>query len=115
MELATIFLIWVAITVIESLSKRKKRRIPPQNDSSGFEIPTIQGEEVPIFIGSPNQVEVRQKNSTPQQKKVSAQEFREAEETNELNLSLTPSNVLNAFVLSEILDKPKALRHRRRL
>lgn len=119
MELATIFLIWLAITIIENLAKRKKSRIPPPDNSPDFDIPTIQGdpnfpgEEVPIFIQSPQQAEVRPKNLTPpRQKKISAQEVQEAKETNELNLNLTPSNVLNAFVLSEVLDKPKALRRR---
>ncbi|MBE8950126.1 MAG: hypothetical protein SR3Q1_05965 [Quinella sp. 3Q1] len=120
MELATIFLIWLAITVIDNLAKRKKRRLPPpQNDSPDFEIPTLPGdpnfpgEEVPIFIESPRQAEVRKKNSPPRQKKISVQEVREAEETNELNLNFSPSNVMNALVFSEILDKPKALRRRR--
>lgn len=119
MELATIFLIWLAITIIENLAKRKKSRIQQPSDSPNFDTPTIQGdpnfpsEEVPIFIQSPQQAEVRPRNLTPPKKKISAQEVQEAEETDELNLNLTPSNVLNAFVLSEVLDKPKALRRRR--
>ena len=120
MELATIFLIWLAVTVLDNMVKRKKRRLPPpQNDSPDFDIPTLPGdpnfpgEEVPIFIESPRQAEIRTKNSPPRQKKISAQEVREAEETNELNLNLTPATVMNALVLNEILDKPKALRRRR--
>ena len=119
MELFTIFLIWLAITVIDNLAKRKKRRIPPPNGSPDFEIPTIPGdpnlpgEEVPIFIENPIQAEVREKNYKPKRpKKISAQEFREAEEITEPDLNLTPSTVLNAFVLKEILDKPKALRRK---
>ena len=118
MELATIFLIWLAITVIDNLAKRKKRRLPPPtNGSPDFDIPTLPndpnfpGEEVPIFIESSRQAEVRQKNP-PRPKKISAQEVREVQETNELDLNLTPSTVLNAFVFNEILDKPKALRRR---
>ena len=119
MELATIFLIWLAITVIDNLAKRKKRRLPPPpNGSPDFDIPTLPndpnfpGDEVPIFIESPTQAEVRQKNP-PRPKKISAQEVHEAQETNELDLNLTPSTVLNAFVFNEILDKPKALRRKR--
>ncbi|MBR2773469.1 MAG: hypothetical protein IKD73_00585 [Selenomonadaceae bacterium] len=120
MELATIFLIWLAITVIDNLAKRKKRRLPPPENSPDFDIPTIQGdpnfpgEEVPIFIESPRQAEVRTKNLTPppRPKKISAQEVHEAQEANELDLNLTPANVMQAFVLSEVLDKPKALRRR---
>ena len=116
MELVTIFLIWLAITVIDNLSKRKKRRLPP-NESPDFEIPTIAdapnfpGEEIPIFIESPQQAEVRPLQSSPP-KKIPAQVVREVEEIEESDLNLTPSKVMNAFVMSEILGKPKALRRR---
>lgn len=113
MELATIFLIWLVVTVIDNLAKRKKKRIPPPENQPEFDIPTIQGEEVPIFIENANQAEVRPKNLTPRPKKVSVQEVYETQEANELDLNLTPSKVVNAFVLSEILDKPKSLRRRR--
>lgn len=119
MELATIFLIWLAITVIDNLAKRKRRRLPPpQNDLPDFNIPTLPndpnfpGEEIPIFIENPQQVEVQPKKNPPRPKKISVQEVREAEETKELDLNLAPSNVMNAFILSDILDKPKALRRR---
>ena len=122
MELATIFLIWLAITVIDNLAKRRKRRLPPPENPPDFDIPTIQGdpkfpgEELPIFIENPRQAEVRPRDLTPpppRPKKISPQEVHQAEETNELNLNLTPANVMQAFVLSEVLDKPKALRRRR--
>ena len=112
MELATIFLIWLAVTVIDNLAKRKKRRLPPPQD---FDIPTLPndpnfpGEEVPIFIENPRQAEVRPKQNPPAQikaKKVSEPR----EETEELNLNLTPSTVMNALILNEILGKPKAMR-----
>ena len=120
MELATIFLIWLAITAIDNMTKRKKRRLPPpKNDSPEFEIPTLPGdpnlpgEEIPIFIEQPRPAEVQPLNSPPRPKKIPAQ-IREAEErNNEFDLNLTPSKVLNAFVLTELLDKPKALRRRR--
>lgn len=117
MELATIFLIWLAIVAIDNLAKRKKRRLPPpENNSPDFDIPTLAndpnfpGEEVPIFIEAPRQAELRPKSKPPAQirQKVSVQEVRE--ETEELDLNLTPSTVMNAFVLGEILGKPKALR-----
>lgn len=116
MELTTIFLIWLAITVIENLSKRKKNRLPPPENSSNSDIPAISndpnlpGEEVPIFIENPRQAEIRPRTMPAAQirQKVSNQEVQE--ENNELDLNLTPSAVMNAFVLSEILGKPKALR-----
>ena len=118
MELLTIFLIWIVVTIIDNMSKRKKRRLPPPESPHDFDIPTIAndpnlpGEEVPIFIESPTQAEVRPKKSSPPPKKNSRREVCEPAETNELDLNFTPSNVMNAFVFSEILDKPKALRRR---
>ncbi len=120
MELATIFLLWLVVTIIDNLSKRKKRRLPPPSDSPDFDIPTIAndpnfpGEEVPIFIESPRKAEIRQRNfDPPRPKKFVEQRVREAEEEmDELDLNLTPSKVLNAFVINEILDKPKALKRR---
>lgn len=122
MELGVIFLIWLAITVLDNMVKRKKRRLPPpenQNGSPDFDIPTLAndpnlpGEEVPIFIENSPQVEVRPREYTPppRPKKISAK-VRESDETHELNLNLTPSTVLDAFVLTEILDRPKALRRK---
>ncbi|MBQ3725866.1 MAG: hypothetical protein IJR52_00815 [Selenomonadaceae bacterium] len=121
MELATIFLIWLAITIIDNMAKRKKRRLPPPNGSPDFDIPTLPndpnfpGEEVPIFIDSPQQAEVRPKkiSQPPRPKKISPREVHEAQETSELDLNLTPSKVLDTIILSELLDKPKALRRRR--
>lgn len=121
MDLAVIFLIWLAITVIDNLAKRKKGRIPPpqnQNDAPpDFDIPTISGnpnlpgEEVPIFVEVPTPAEVRPKNP-PRPKKI-VEPVRKSEEFDALNMNLTPSTMLDAFVLTEILDKPKALRRRR--
>lgn len=119
MELATIFLIWLAITIIDNLTKRKKNRIPPPENPPNFDIPTISGdpnlpgEEVPIFIENHQQTEIRQKISPPRKKKISVQEVREAQEESEIDLNLTPSTVLNTLIISELLDKPKALRRRR--
>ena len=115
MELATIFLIWLAITVIENLAKRKKRRLPPPQSPPDFDIPTLAndpnlpGEEVPIFIESPAQVEVRPKNPTPPPPKKKVEQIREVHD-DELTLNLTPSTVMNTFILAELIDKPKALR-----
>lgn len=110
MELATIFLIWLAVTVIDNLAKRKPRRLPPPNQPP--EIPTLAndpnrpGEEIPIFIETPNQATVRPKKiaSTPRPTI--------EPETSELNLNLTPTTMLESFVLTEIWDKPKALRRK---
>lgn len=117
MELATIFLIWLAIVVIDNLAGRKKRRLPPpENNSPEFDIPTLAndpnfpGEEVKIYIESPRKAKLCSKSMPPAQikPKISVQEVQE--ENKGLDLNLTPSTVMNAFILSEILGKPKALR-----
>ena len=119
MELGIIFLIWLLITIVDGLGKRKKNRIPPpqnQGDSSTFEIPTLAndpnfpGEEVPIYVESPRQAEVRPKNFQPPRPKKIVEPVRESEEAHELDLNLTPTTVMDAVIFSEILGKPKALR-----
>lgn len=121
MELATIFLIWIVVTIIDNLAKRKKNRIPPpqnKNDAPDFDIPTIAGdpnlpgEDVPIFVEVSKPAEVRPKNSAPRPKKI-VEPVREVEEPSALNLNLTPSTVMNTFVLAEILGKPKSMQRSR--
>ena len=106
MDFGIIVFIWIAIMILDNIAKRKKRRIPPQqNDSPDFDIPTLQndpnfpGEEV-ILVERPTQAEVRPKDVTPPRPTI--------------DLALTPSTVVNAFVIAELLDKPKALRRGRR-
>lgn len=122
MELATIFLIWLVVTIIDNLANRKKRRLPPSENpgnAPSIEIPTLAND--PNSRIEPAQVYERDKKvsnverqgaSTGSSVTLAAQEVREAAETNQLNLNLTPSTVMNAFVLSEIIGKPKALRRR---
>lgn len=108
MELATIFLIWLVVEILDKLAKRKKRRLPPP-ESPDFEIPTLANApnvDVPIVIG--NSRPTQPLNITP---KLSAQ-IQEAEQPKRLNVNLTPSSVMNAFVMSEIIGKPKALRRK---
>ena len=120
MDFGIIVFIWIAIMILDNIAKRKKRRIPPQqNDSPDFDIPTLQndpnfpGEEV-ILVERPTQAEVRPKDVTPPRPTTSARQQKAAESTNEFDLALTPSTVVNAFVIAELLDKPKALRRGRR-
>lgn len=120
MELATIFLIWLAITVIDNLAKRKKRHLPPPQSPPDFDIPTLAndpnlpGEEIPIFIETPAQVEVRPKNPTPPPTKKKVEQLNKVDTSDELALNLTPSTVMNTFIFAELIDKPKALRRRYR-
>ena len=107
--------------ILDNLAKRKKRRLPPQqNNPPDFDIPTLPNdpnfpnEEIPIFIDNPKQAEVRPKDFTPQPRQKISKRQMQAESADEIDLTLTPSTVVNAFVIAELLDKPKALRRKRR-
>lgn len=113
MELVTIFLIWLVVEILDKLAKRKKRRLPPPEQSPEIDIPTLANDPnaEPLVIESTRQAEVRQ--MPPRRPQRAAAQIQEAEEQpKRLNLSLTRSEVLNAFVMSEIIGKPKALRRR---
>ena len=122
MKLTIILLIWLVITIIDNLAKRKKNRLPPPENpenAPSVEIPTLAND--PNSHIEPAQVYERvekvsnvKRQSTPTSSSITfaAQEVREESEDNKLNLNLTPSTVMNAFVLSEIISKPKALRRR---
>lgn len=106
--------------ILDNIAKRKKKRIPPQqNDSPDFDIPTLSndpnfpGEEI-ILVDRPTQAEVRPKDVTSPRQRTFNRQTKNAESINELDLALTPSTVVNAFVIAELLDKPKALRRGRR-
>lgn len=109
MKLLIIFAIWLAVEIIDNLSKRKKRRLPPPQTPPDFEIPTLtksSNATAPIVLDSPRPPQPRRVPPKPPAQV-------QAEEPKPLNLSLTPSNVLNAVVMSELLGKPKALRRHR--
>ena len=122
MDFLFIIAMFVIFTIIDNLASRKKPRVPPPQNRDGqpnFDIPTLAndpnlpGEEVPIFIESPAQVEVRPKEFTPPPPKKKVEQIREVND-DELALNLTPSTVMNTFILAELIDKPKALRRRYR-
>ena len=113
MELATIFLIWLVVEILDKLAKRKKRRLPPPEQSPEIDIPTLANDPnaEPLVIEGTRQAEVRQ--MPPRRPQRAAAQIHEAEEQpKRLNLNLTRSEIMNAFVTSEIIGKPKALRRR---
>lgn len=112
MKLLIIFAIWLVVEIIDNMSKRKKRRLPPPEQSPDLETstPTNEPNAEPLIIASQRQAEMRQMLSRRPQR--DAAQIHEAEQPKPLNLNLTPSSMMNAFVMSEIIGKPKALRHR---
>ena len=107
MDIIFIIVMFVVVTIIDNLANRKKPRIPPQTPPE-FDIPELANDPNLTVEIRPHEVQPQQ---SPHPKRNSAPEIQD--ELPELNVELTPSNVMNAFVMSELLDKPKALRRRR--
>lgn len=114
MKLLLLAVIWLAVEkIIDNLLKHKKRRLPPPEQSPEIDIPTLANDPnaEPLVIASQRQAEIRQMLSRrPQRDAAQIQEA--AEQPKRLNVNLTRSAVMNAFVMSEIISKPKALRRR---
>ena len=118
MDVLFIIVMFVVISIFDNLSKRKKRRVPPptRDGQPNFDIPTLAndpnmpGEEIPLVVELPRPAEIRPK---VQPSRAEAQFVRE-EKTPDIDVEFTPSAIVNGFILSELLDKPKALRKRRR-
>lgn len=133
MDVLFIIVMFVIVSIIDNLSSRKKPRVPPQNhdEQPNFDIPTLAndpnlpGEEIPLVVEIPRPAEVRPKKIPPRSvqkiftqlqcsQKISAQPVHETQEISGLDVEFTPSTIVNGFIMSELLDKPKALRRRRR-
>ena len=108
MDISFIVILWVIISIAQAINDRKKAPPPPQipPQDLDFEIPTIR---------QPDAVEEIDITELYQQKKdaVAAKIQPEIVEEKNSELDLTPSAMMNAIIMSEILDKPKALRKRR--
>ncbi|MBR1807725.1 MAG: hypothetical protein IJ774_15250 [Selenomonadaceae bacterium] len=122
MDVVFIIVMFVVISIFDQLASRKKRRLPPPQNRDGqpnFDIPTLAndpnspGEEIPLVVELPRPAEVRQLNPPPRPSRAETQFVRE-DKSPEIDVEFTPSTIVNGFILSELLDKPKALRKRRR-
>ena len=122
MDVVFIIVMFVVISIVDNLSKRKKRRLPPPQNPDGqpnFDIPTLAndpnlpGEEIPLVVELPRPAEIQPLNPPPRQSRAEKQFVRE-EQSPDIDVEFTPSTIVNGFILSELLDKPKALRKRRR-
>lgn len=133
MDVLFIIVMFVIVSIIDNLSSRKKPRVPPQNhdEQPNFDIPTLAndpnlpGEEIPMVVEIPRPAEIRPQEIPPRSvqqiftqpqrsQKISAQPVHETQEISGLDVEFTPSTIVNGFIMSELLDKPKALRRRRR-
>lgn len=114
-------MLWIIISSVESISGRKKNPPPqvPPNDSTNFtfEMPTLANDpNKPAEVQEVNLVELyRQKKQAAQKSAPPKTEnnFFVEEETKNVEVDITAASAINAIILSEILDKPKALRKKK--
>ena len=122
MEVSLIVLFWVIITIAQTINDRKKA--PPPPEDLDFEIPPLKKpdevEEIDIenfgeiSIETDEEIdleEIHKRKNNSVATKINS-EVEEIEEKN-FELDLTSAAVMNAIIMSEILDKPKALRRKK--
>lgn len=135
-----IFFIWIIYSILEGVVRKKQMpQLPSEQDqtqqdseSATFEIPTlandpnlqqlpIPSEEVIQIERSDTIADVYRKRremlkaastDTEQPTILQDEQSNRAKEKSALNLNLTPTDTMNAMILSEIFNKPKALRRR---
>ena len=117
MDITFIIVLWIIVSIIEAVNSRKKN--PPPNDDINFEIPTLANDpNKPAEVQEIDLSELyRQKKqaaqiSAPAKTKTEEKIFVE-EETKNIEVEISPATAMNAIILSEILDKPKALRKKK--
>ena len=137
--LSMIFFIWIIYSVLEGVVRKKQMpKLPSeqdqtQQDNEGaiFEIPTlandpnlqqlpVPSEEVIQIERSDSIADVYRKRremlmaaSTNTEQAIHQDEQSlQPKKKSTLNLNLTPTDTMNAMILSEIFNKPKALRKR---
>ena len=135
-----IFFIWIAYSLLEVLVRKKQMpKLPSeqdqtQQDSEGaiFEIPTLANDpnlqRLPIPSEEVIQIErgdsiadvyrkrremLRATSSTEStSQQLQSEQFTQSIDKPNINLNFTPTDTMNAMILSEIFNKPKALRKR---
>ena len=107
---SVIFFIWIAFALLEGVVRKKKMPPTAQLPQEDINMPA-----------EPNLIEISQPLNTnqtnlklpSQPKSQSSREWIEETPKNEtLNLNFTPADTMNAIILSEIFNKPKARRKR---
>ena len=133
-----IFFIWIIYSILEGVVRKKQMpKLPSDqtqqdNESATFEIPTLANDpnlqQLPIPSEEVIQIErgdsvadvyrrrleiLRSASSNTEQTTTTQNEQNtQSKEKSALNLNFTPADTMNAMILSEIFNKPKALRRR---
>ena len=125
MDTTLLVILWIVIIVVQAIRDGKKKKpptVPPQQTTGNkdFEIPTLAndpnfpGEDMTIFQDEIKPAEVRKFNQNVAEKNFErkVEEKKSPNVKSNLPLNLTAESAMNAIILSEILGKPKALRHK---
>lgn len=126
MDISFVVVLWIIVMIVQAINDRKKTpppEIPPQDSTGNLDF------EIPTLANDPNQAEVHEVEKINlvelyRQKKHAAQNLQAdktqaetknfvEEETKNIEVDITPESAMNAIILSEILDKPKALRRKK--
>lgn len=113
MEISFIVVLWVIVSVIQAIAER--RQPPPPPAEFEVELPPANEPIKPAEVHEVNLAELylQRKAETPKPAAPKVQPKPAPVEEKEFEAALTPAAAMNAIILSEILDKPKALRRRR--
>ena len=106
MDISIIVVLWIIIAILQAINDRKKAPPPPQD----FEIPTLkQPDEFEEF----DIEEIYKRRKQAEKNSSAAKVQSETVEEKKSELDLTPDAMMNAIIMSEILDKPKSLRRKK--
>ncbi len=113
MEISFLVFLWVIFSVVQMLDERKKTPAPPSDGS--FELPTLAND--PTQSAEFHEINLEHlyrqgKTEVKSEPKQTQPEMKSADDSKDFEIDLTPASAMNAIVISEILNKPKALRRR---
>ena len=135
-----IFFIWIIYSILEGVVRKKQMpKLPSDqdqtqqdNESATFEIPTLANDPNLQQLPTPSEevIQIERGDSvadvfrkrqemlrttslnTKQSVLNQNEQSNQPKEKSALNLNFTPDDTMNAMILSEIFNKPKALRRR---
>lgn len=108
MDISLVIVLWIIIAILQAINDRKKAPPPPQD--LDFEIPTLkQSDEFEEF----DIEEIYKRRKQAEKNNSAAMVQSETVEEKKSELDLTPDAMMNAIIMSEILDKPKSLRRKK--
>ena len=113
MEISFLVILWVIFSVAQVIFERQ--RPPSSTPPPDFEIPTLANDPAqPAEVHEINFAELyrQRKAAVKSEPKKSQPDLKVEDDSKDFGIDLTPASAMNAIILGEILNKPKALRRR---